>query len=139
MQIYGILLNICGILLNNRGKNREIRRISWNFVDFSRKMRGKSFLFIPFLSSTSSWKTHFRGRFRSFSVVFAVIPGENQRISENFGEKWRISGKSFRFLSFSFHFITLSFLFIPQPLDFLPQMLNLTGYNKKVIFLFGRT
>lgn len=82
MQIYGILLNIRGILLKNR---------------------------------------------------------ENQRISENFGEKWRISGKSFRFLSISFHFITLSFLFIPQPLDFLPQMLNLTIHNKKVIFLFGRT
>ena len=78
MQIYGILLNICGILLNNRGKTEKTE----NFVEFSRKIRGKSFLFIPFLSSTSSWMTHFRGRFRSFSVVFAVIPGENQRISE---------------------------------------------------------
>ena len=47
---------------------------------------------------------------RSFSVVFAVIPGENQRISEKNREKQRISEKSFRFLSFSFHFITLSFL-----------------------------
>lgn len=139
MQIYGILLNICGILLNNRGKNREIRRISWNFVDFSRKMRGKSFLFIPFLSSNSCQLTHFRGRFRSFSVVFSVISGEKRRISEKNGEYRRKMETSFRFHSFSFHFITLSFLFIPQPLDFLPQMLNLTGYNKKVIFLFGRT
>ena len=34
MQIYGILLNICGILLNNRGKtekNGEFRGILWNF------------------------------------------------------------------------------------------------------------
>lgn len=50
MQIYGILLNIRGILL----KNREKRRISWNFVEFSRKIRGKSFLFIPFYSFSSS-------------------------------------------------------------------------------------
>lgn len=50
MQIYGILLNIRGILL----KNREKRRISWNFVEFSRKIRGKSFLFIPFHSFSSS-------------------------------------------------------------------------------------
>lgn len=135
MQIYGILLNICGILLNNRGKtekNREKRRISWNFVEFSRKIRGKSFLFIPFHSSTSSWMTHFRGRFRSFSVVFAVIPGENQRISGKNGE-YRGNLSVF----FPFHYT--SFLFIPQTLDFLPQMLNLTRYNKKVIFLFGRT
>lgn len=142
MQIYGILLNIRGILLNIRGKTEkygEFHGILWNFHGKCVENHSFSFLFIPFLSSTSYRMTHFRGRFRSFSVVFAVIPGENQRISENFGEKWRISGKSFRFLSFSFHFITLSFLFIPQPLDFLPQMLNLTGYNKKVIFLFGRT
>lgn len=139
MQIYGILLNICGILLNNRGKNREKRRISWNFVEFSRKIRGKSFLFIPFLSISFLKLLPVDPFSRSFSVIFGRFCGHFWRKSENFGEKWRISGKSFRFLSFSFHFITLSFLFIPQPLDFLPQMLNLTGYNKKVIFLFGRT
>ena len=90
MQIYGILLNIRGILLNICGK--------------SRKNRGKSFLFFPFYSSTSSWMTHFCGRFRSFSVVFAVISGENQRISENFSENQRISEKIIPFLSISLHF-----------------------------------
>ena len=44
-----------------------------------------------------------------------------------------------RNLSVFIPFLSTSFLFIPQTLDFLPQMLNLTGYNKKVIFLFGRT
>lgn len=142
MQIYGILLNICGILLNNRGKtekNGEFRGILWNFHGKCVENHSFLFHFFPFLSSTSSWMTHFRGRFRSFSVVFAVISGENRRISEKNGEYRRKMETSFRFHSFSFHFITLSFLFIPQPLDFLPQMLNLTGYNKKVIFLFGRT
>lgn len=102
LQIYGILLNICGILLNNRGKTEKKRRISWNFVEFSRKIRGKSFLFIPFLSSTSSWMTHFRGRFRSFSVVFPVISGEKWRISEKNGEYRRHLSVFFPFLSFSF-------------------------------------
>lgn len=142
MQIYGILLNICGILLNIRGKTEkygEFHGILWIFHGKCVENHSFLFHFFPFHSSNSCQLTHFRGRFRSFSVVFAVIPGENQRKSENFRENQRISGKSFRFLSFSFHFITLSFLFIPQTLDFLPQMLNLTGYNKKVIFLFGRT
>lgn len=40
MQIYGILLNIRGILL----KNREKQRKSENFREFQRK----SFLFFPF-------------------------------------------------------------------------------------------
>lgn len=142
MQIYGILLNICGILLNNRGKtekNGEFRGILWNFHGKCVENHSFLFLFFPFHSSTSCRMTRFRGRFRSFSVVFAVIPGENQRISEKNGEYRRKMETSFRFHSFSFHFITLSFLFIPQPLDFLPQILNLTRYNKKVIFLFGRT
>lgn len=142
MQIYGILLNICGILLNNRGKTEkygEFHGILWNFHGKYVENHSFSFLFIPFLSSTSCRMTRFRGRFRSFLRSFLEKIGEFRRKMENIGEKWRVSGKSFRFLSFSFHFITLSFLFIPQPLDFLPQMLNLTGYNKKVIFLFGRT
>ncbi len=142
MQIYGILLNICGILLNNRGKtekNGEFRGILWNFHGKCVENHSFSFLFIPFLSSTSCRMTRFCGRFRSFSVVFAVISGEKRRISEKNGEYRRKMETSFRFHSFSFHFITLSFLFIPQTLDFLPQMLNLTIYNKKVIFLFGRT
>ena len=85
MQIYGILLNICGILLNNRGKtekNGEFRGILWNFHGKYVENHSFLFLFIPFLSSTSCRMT----RFRSFSVVFAVISGENQRISEKNGE-----------------------------------------------------
>ena len=91
MQIYGILLNI-------RGK-------SW-------KICGKSFHFFPFHSSNSSQMTRFRGRFRSFSVVFAVISGENQRISEKIREflqkNGEYRGKSFLFIPFlstSLHFI----------------------------------
>lgn len=127
-------------------KNREIRRISWNIVDFSRKMRGKSFLFIPFLSISFLKLLPVDPFSRSFSVIFGRFCGHSWRKSENIGEFQRKSENigenhsfSFRFHSFSFHFITISFLFIPQTLDFLPQMLNLTRYNKKVIFLFGRT
>ena len=46
MQIYGILLNICGILLNNRGKtekNGEFRGILWNF--HGKYVENHSFLF----------------------------------------------------------------------------------------------
>ena len=120
MQIYGILLNICGILLNNRGKNREIRRISWNFVDFSRKMRGKSFLFIPFLSISFLKLLPVDPFSRSFPVVFGRFYGHFWRKSENFGEKWRISEKNgeyrgnlsvfFPFLSTSLHFHSFLFL-----------------------------
>lgn len=45
---------------------------------------------------------------RSFSVVFAVISGENRRISEKNGEFW---GN----LSVFFPFLSTSFLFIPPP------------------------
>lgn len=83
MQIYGILLNIRGILLNICGILLNICGKSW-------KIRGKSWNFRGIHSSTSSRMNRFRGRFRSFSVVFPVISGENQRISENFRGKWRI-------------------------------------------------
>ena len=145
MQIYGILLNISGILLNNRGKtekNGEFRGILWNFHGKCVENHSFLFLFFPFHSSTSCRMTRFRGRFRSFSVVFAVIPGENRRISEKNGEFRRKMENIGEIFPFSFLFFPLhytSFLFIPQTLDFLPQMLNLTRYNKKVIFLFGRT
>lgn len=46
MQIYGILLNICGILLNNRGKTEkygEFRGILWNF--HGKYVENHSFLF----------------------------------------------------------------------------------------------
>lgn len=73
MQIYGILLNICGIFTEN----------SWKITENTRKI-------IPFYSSNSSQMTRFRGHFRSFPVIFAVISGENQRISEKNREKRRI-------------------------------------------------
>ena len=82
MQIYGILLNIRGILLNIRGKTEK---------------------YGEFHSSNSCQLTHFRGRFRSFSVVFAVIPGEFQRKSENIGD----------IFPFSFLFFPLHYTFIP--------------------------
>ena len=107
MQIYGILLNICGILLNNRGKtekNGEFRGILWNFHGKCVENHSFLFLFFPFHSSNSCQLTHFRGRFRSFSVVFAVIPGENQRKSENIGD----------IFPFSFLFFPLHYNFIPH-------------------------
>lgn len=93
MQIYGIFTEY-----------------PWKIMENMRKI-------IPFLSI--SFHNLFRmTRFsRSFSVVFGRFFGHFWRKSENIGEKWRISGKSFRFHSFSF-------LFIPQTLDFLPQMLK---------------
>lgn len=57
LQIYGILLNICGILLNIRGKtekNGEFRGILWNFHGKYVENHSFSFLFIPFYSFSSS-------------------------------------------------------------------------------------
>lgn len=93
-------------------KNREIRRISWNFVDFSRKMRGKSFLFIPFLSISflkllpvdpfsRSFPVVF-GRFRSFLRSFSEKIGEFRRKMENIGEFSGIFTEIIPFHSFSF-------------------------------------
>lgn len=106
LQIYGILLNICGILLNNRGKtekNGEFHGILWIFHGKCVENHSFLFLFFPFHSSTSSQMTRFRGRFRSFSVVFAVIPGENQRISEKNGEYRRNLSVFFPFHYTSIH------------------------------------
>lgn len=85
---------------NFHGKSRKIR-------EKSRKMHGKSGNFRGIHSS--KWQNR-RKILRSFPVVFAVIPGENQRISENIGEKWRISETSFRFLSVFIPFCSFSFL-----------------------------
>lgn len=52
MQIYGILLNICGILLNIRGKtekNGEFRGILWNF--HGKYVENHSFSFLLLLKS----------------------------------------------------------------------------------------
>jgi len=114
MQIYGILLNIRGILLNIRGKTEkygEFHGILWIFHGKCVENHSFLFHFFPFHSSNSCQLTHFRGRFRSFSVVFAVIPGENQRISENFRENQRISGKIIPFLSVFIPFLSTSLQF----------------------------
>lgn len=102
MQIYGIFTENQGKYVKNRGKCTENRGISEESIPRSGRTEGRSC-----------------GRFRSFSVVFAVISGENRRISEKNGEYRRNLSVFIPFLSFSF-------LFVPQPLDFLPQMLNLT-------------
>lgn len=122
MQIYGILLNIRGILLNIRGK-------SGNFRGKYAENQGIFKEFIPQPLAGCPVLAVVFSRFRSFMRSFLEKIGEFRRKMENIGE----------IFPFSFYFITLSFLFIPQTLDFIPQMLNLTRYNKKVIFLFGRT
>ena len=93
MQIYGILLRFRGIFTENAWKITENMR---KIVEFPRNSFHNLFPDDPFS--------------RSFPVVFAVIPGENQRISENIGEKWRISETSFRFLSVFIPFHSFSFL-----------------------------
>lgn len=97
--IYIISLNRC----KYTEFSRNIRGKSW-------KICGKSFHFFPFHSSTSYRMTHFRGRFRSFSVVFAVISGENRRISEKNGEYRGNLSVFFPFLSTSLHFHSFLFL-----------------------------
>lgn len=47
MQIYGILLNICGILLNNRGKKQ---RNTENFMEFCGFFTENAWKIIPFHS-----------------------------------------------------------------------------------------
>ena len=93
MQIYGILLRFRGIFTENAWKITENMR---KIVEFPRNSFHNLFPDDPFS--------------RSFPVVFPVIPGENQRISENIGEKWRISETSFRFLSVFIPFCSFSFL-----------------------------
>jgi hypothetical protein len=118
MQIYGILLNI-------RGKTE-------NFVEFCGIFTENTWKIIPFYSISFLNLLPDDPFSRLFSVVFGRFCGHFRRKMENIGEIF-----PFSFLFFPLHYT--SFLFIPQPLDFLPQMLNLTRYNKKVIFLFGRT
>lgn len=92
--IYIISLNRC----KYTEFSRNIRGKSW-------KICGKSFHFFPFHSSTSCRMTRFRGRFRSFSVVFGRFCGHFWRKTENFGEKWRISENLVEFSRKSFLFI----------------------------------
>ena len=79
----------------------------------SRKMSGKSFHFFPFHSSTSCLMTRFRGRFRSFSVVF----GRFRSFLRSFSEKIR---KFRRKIENLVEFSRKSFLFIPF-LSSIPQ------------------
>lgn len=102
MQIYGILLRFRGIFTENAWKTVEKQR---KIVEFSRN----SFLNLlpddPFS--------------RSFSVVFPVIPGENQRISEKIRE-YRGKMENFgEIFPFSFHFIPFHYTFFPQYPDFM--------------------
>ena len=87
MQIYGILLNIRGIFTENAWKITENMR---KIVEFPRNSFLNTYLDDPFSRSFPVVSGH-------FPVVFPVIPGENQRISENFREFRR---KSFLFIPF---------------------------------------
>lgn len=89
MQIYGILLNICGILLNIRGKTEkygEFHGILWIFHGKCVENHSFLFHFFPFHSSNSCQLTHFRGRFRSFPVVFGRFRSFLRSFSEKIGE-----------------------------------------------------
>lgn len=81
--------------MKNDANIRNFIEISGNLHGKSRKMRGKSGNFRGIHSSTSSRMTHFRGRFRSFSVI---------------------SGEKHSFFPFLFLFIPFHSFFIPQPL-----------------------
>ena len=131
MQIYGILLNICGILLNIRGKTEkygEFHGILWIFHGKCVENHSFLFHFFPFHSSNSCQLTHFRGRFRSFSVVFGRFCGHFRRKSENFGEKWRISENLVEFSR-------KSFLFIPSPPQITPILCSKT-YSLQILLKF---
>lgn len=90
MQIYGIFTEY-----------------PWKIMENMRKI-------IPFLSISFLNLLPDDPFSRSFPVVFGRFFGHFWRKSENFGEKWRISGKSFRFLSFSFLFFPRHYTSIPQ-------------------------
>lgn len=106
LQIYGILLNICGILLNNRGKtekNGEFRGILWNF--HGKYVENHSFLFHFFPQPLAGWPIFavVFGHFRSFLRSFLEKIGEFRRKMENIGE----------IFPFSFLFFPLHYTFIP--------------------------
>ena len=104
MQIYGILLNIRG----KTEKYGEFHGILWIF--HGKCVENHSF-FIPFLSISFLKLLPVDPFSRSFPVVFSVISGENQRISENFRENQRISGKIIPFLSVFIPFLSTSLQF----------------------------
>ena len=88
--------------MKNDANIRNFIEISGNMHGKSRKMHGKSGNFRGIHSS--KWQNR-REILRSFPVVFGRFCGHFWRKSENIGEKWRKSEKSFRFHSFSFHFL----------------------------------
>ena len=98
--------------MKNDANIRNFIEISRNLYGKSRKMRGKSRNFRGIHSSTSSRMTHFRGRFRSFSRSFSVIPG--------YDSEW------FRFLSVFFPFL---FLFIPLPPQITPILCSTASFS----------
>lgn len=86
--------------MKNDANIRNFIEISGNMHGKSRKMRGKSGNFRGIHSLTSSRMTHFRGRFRSFSVIFGLFRSFLEKIIP-----------SFRFLSVFIPFHSVSFLF----------------------------
>ena len=80
MQIYGILLNICGILLNIRGKtekNGEFRGILWNFHGKYVENHSFSFLFIPSppqITPILCSKTYYLQILLKFLAFFLAVP-----------------------------------------------------------------
>ena len=80
LQIYGILLNICGILLNIRGKtekNGEFRGILWNFHGKYVENHSFSFLFIPSppqITPILCSKTYSMQIFLKFLAFFLAVP-----------------------------------------------------------------
>ena len=80
LQIYGILLNICGILLNIRGKtekNGEFRGILWNFHGKYVENHSFSFLFIPSppqITPILCYKTYSLQILLKFLAFFLAVP-----------------------------------------------------------------
>ena len=97
-------------------------------MEFSRKMRGKSFLFIPFLSFSFLNLLPDDPFSRSFSVIFGRFCGHSWRKSENIGEKWRHLSVFIPFLSISFHFI-------PSPPQITPILCSKT-YSLQILLKF---
>ena len=118
MQIYGILLNICGILLNIRGKTEkygEFHGILWIF--HGKCVENHSF-FIPFLSISFLKLLPVDPFSRSFPVVFGRFFGHFWRKSENFRENQRISWKIIPFLSVFIPFLSVFIPFLSTSLQF---------------------
>ena len=106
--------------MKNGANIRNFIEISGNMHGKSRKIRGKSGNFQGIHSSTSCRMTRFRGRFRSFSQSFPVIPGYDS--------------DSFRFLSV---FIPFHSSFTNYIITFAPEFIQLIAVMKKIILFLA--